>query len=170
MPVRLGKVLRAVRETEPPYVLVEPWEPVKGKYERINVFGTWAPPGSRAAAEGSKQKRARQDAISVRTFFASDILVWPLVLDQKEKEGQETSDQGGKIPLSALHYMRESTDKDVSAKRLPSTNRSSGAAPSTCVTQTQTEKSAAANFALRSLMETQSCMSIIDRNCHRSAA
>ena len=122
LPIRVGKVLRLMRETgHECTVFLEPWEPIlkSDAGGRLNVFGTWAPPGS-ALAEGARRKRSRRE-MAVRTIPAADVLVWPVVLDRKE--GQEPADESGKLPFSALHYMRECGEADMSSKRFTFSKR-----------------------------------------------
>ena len=104
LPCRVGRILRIMREhSRESTAIIEVWRDIAkpGKYERPNLFGTWSPPTK--VAEVSAAKRRRGCALQhVITIPLGKVLVWPLTLEAKE--GQDASDESGKIPLAAMHF------------------------------------------------------------------
>ena len=121
LPIRVGRVLRIMRErSRESMVILESWQPVAKpeKYDRANCFGTWAPPArveQGSVRERSAKRRSRGGLLDhVVTITIGKVLLWPLTLEAKE--GQDSSDPSGKIPLVAMHFLREAGHKDLSGK------------------------------------------------------
>ena len=112
-----GRVLRVVREEAGnEYAVVEGWWPVlkPHKYgDRLNLFATWRPGAVPAPHDDAKPDKRRKTGAKSRDIIVriGDILVWPLTLEQSSRV-----DDGGRIPLSALHFLRERHGIDLSQK------------------------------------------------------
>lgn len=117
LPCRVGRILRITREhSRESMAIIEVWRDIAkpGKYERPNLFGTWSPP-TKVAEVSAAKRRSRGCALQhVITIPLGKVLVWPLTLEAKE--GQDASDESGKIPLAAMHFLREAGHMDLSGK------------------------------------------------------
>ncbi len=120
LPLRLGKTLRVVDSSESlgkPYVIMESWWPLHKREsygECLNLFGTWIPsaaPLVLGTAIGTKQRSAivRQNLAHENIIVeASDVLVWPVVLEESRAvDAKAVESQSGKIPFAALRHARE---------------------------------------------------------------
>lgn len=126
LPVRLGRVLRLAREyASNPFAVVSGMWPIlkKDKYgERMNPFGTWmicAVPKSMASGTSKKRRKSllQQEADTTERgvnlmVSISDILVWPIEL---EDGATGRSEDSGRIPFNAIHYLRVHHGIDLSS-------------------------------------------------------
>ena len=105
LPFLLGKVLRLDQENPSlPCAFVERWLPIpKDKYKQANLFGKW-----RADDDEGGKRKASPKAFAVNL---DQFLVWPISLETKP------GSEAGKVPFSALHFLRDAGHIDVSAKK-----------------------------------------------------
>ena len=104
-PIRLGKVLRVVREgSSDPYVVCESWWPILKPEKhggRMNLFGAWVPCKQPLTEGPSKKKVAAAHGVGQLMVQISDVFVWPIELDPSD-----SWPSGGHIPYAAFHYLR----------------------------------------------------------------
>ena len=117
-PIGVGRILRLVSESSGlPYVVIESWWPLlkPAKYEgRPNVFGTWIP-RSKPIVESTAGPPHKKPATSRKgpgqvIVSLTDVLAWPIDLDK----GNPAFSDGGRIPFTALHYLRSRHGVDLS--------------------------------------------------------
>lgn len=112
-PVRLGKVLRVVRETTvSPFAIVESWWPVlKDKHKgKVNLFGTWVPAPRPMVADESGRVRKKTHATATTVMLPlTNIIVWPVDVEA----GAAAFPQGHRIPFSAIHRLRDAHGIDL---------------------------------------------------------
>lgn len=107
LPFVLGKVLRLDRENPSlPCVFIQRWLPVpKDKYKQANLFGKWQ-------CDDSNDGKRKASSPKVSAGNLDQFLVWPITLETKDDASVV-----GKIPLPALHFLRDAGHMDVSAKK-----------------------------------------------------
>ena len=115
LPVRLGRVLRCVREDgAAPYCIMESWWPLL-KLEKIadklNAFGTWCPCAEPIAAQftctDSKKQRTmklKQLDIQRKTDIVNieDVSLWPIDCEKGALHEDSSSPEGRRIPFPAF--------------------------------------------------------------------
>jgi hypothetical protein len=123
--IRVGRALRIVEEDGEPYAVVEHWWPIANPEkhgQRANIFGTWIPcakPVVKNAGGALAKKRKTVNGVSQHTIVKLlDVLVWPLDLERCE-----TWPEGGKIPFSAMDYLRNHCHADLAQTQFIFTKR-----------------------------------------------
>ena len=137
VPFRLGKILRVAHENiGDPFAVVESWWPVikPEKFGRkLNLFGTWMPSASPTSVSTGASKKQRTSYLqqqrqgmapsevldSNEVVSLRDIVVWPVELEK----GSFGKGAGGRIPFTALHYLRSQHRVDVSESQFTFADR-----------------------------------------------
>ena len=130
LPIRLGRVLRCVREDKAAaYVVMQSWWPVQkpGKFLRPNIFGTWFKGAKAISMTSGQNKRRRREEASHQLFEdhngimvnMEDVLIWPVDVEPGNivnfGPGSATP-EAHRIPFSALRALQARYGINLSAK------------------------------------------------------
>ena len=130
LPVRLGRVLRCVREDKAaPYVVMQSWWPVQkpGNFSAPNVFGTWLKGAKAVSITNGQNKRQRREEAFLQSFEdqhgiivnLEDVLIWPVEVEPGNIENLSLGSaplEAHRIPFSALRALQARFGINLAAK------------------------------------------------------